>query len=207
MTEKNRNWIIEVLAHKETERVPYHFGFTPPVIKKLEKYYGTTLIEDKINLPLRMSGPKTKNPFYADAMSPDKYSKDEFGVSWSVSDIDRGSPVIPALKEADLSGYKFPDPALNYRFEDLGAWCDINRENFRVLCIGDLWERATFMRGMENILMDLALNQKFVAELLENLANILLKTMEIMVKNFDFETVLISDDYGMQNSLLMSPDD
>ena len=207
MIAENKTWILNVLAHKATEKVPYHFGFTPPVIKKLEKHYGTTLIEDRMNLPIRMSGPKTKKPFYTDMVIHDKCLVDEFGVSWSVSNVDRGSPVVPALKEANLSGYTFPDPTLNYRFEDLGNWCDANREHFRVLCIGDLWERATFMRGMENILVDLALNQKFVFELLENLTMILLKTMDLLVSKFDFETVLISDDYGMQNSLLMSPAD
>ncbi|MBC8388061.1 MAG: hypothetical protein H8E13_08445 [Actinobacteria bacterium] len=204
---KDKIWIREALSHQETEQVPYHFDFTPPARVKLEKFYNNTLIEDKIRLPIRWGGTNTIKPLYADPKTYGKYLKDEFGVTWLLSDNDRGTPVYPSITEPDLSGYSFPDPTLNYRFENLEDWCDINKDHFRLIWAGDLWERATFIRGMENILLDLIQNKKFALELLRELSDFILKTMGIIIERFDFEAFSLSDDYGAQNSMLMSPRD
>lgn len=204
---KDKIWIREALSHQETEQVPYHFDFTPPARAKLEKFYNSTLIEDKLRLPIRWGGTNTIKPLYADPKTYGDYAKDEFGVTWSVSNDDRGAPVSPGLKEPDLSGYDFPDPTLDYRFKDLENWCNVNKDYFRLVWVGELWERATFVRGMENILLDLIQNKKFVLELFRELSNFVLKTMEIIIERFDFEAFSLSDDYGTQNSMLMSPGD
>ena len=39
-----------------------------------------------------------------------------------------------------------------------GQGCTSCEDYFRVLWVGDLWEQATFVRGMEQILMELVLN-------------------------------------------------
>ena len=153
-----------------------------------------------------MGGTNTVKPIYADPKTYGRYAKDEFGVTWSVSKDDRGAPVSPGLTEPNLSGYDFPDPILECRFKDLGDWCDANKDHFRLIWAGEIWERATFIRGMENILFDLVQNKKFVLNLLRKLTDYVLKTMEIIIERFDFEAFGISDDYGTQNSLLMSPE-
>ena len=63
------------------------------------------------------------------------------------------------------------------------------------------------MRGMENILLDLVLNPGFVDELLHCIAEYTLGTMEILFEKFEFDCIALSDDYGTQKSLLMSPAD
>ena len=77
----------------------------------------------------------------------------------------------------------------------------------RVLWVGDLWERATFMRGMEDLLMDVVLNRDFVRGLLRGLADRILATMAILFDRFEFEGIAVSDDYGSQRSLMISPPD
>ncbi len=114
---------------------------------------------------------------------------DEFGVAWSTNEIDRGSPIGPCLPEPDLSGYRFPMPAAAYRFENLGEWTAANAGYYTFLWVGDLWERAAFMRGMEAILLDLALHPRFVEELLRGLADYILRTMEILFARFAFDGV------------------
>ena len=80
-----------------------------------------------------------------------------------------------------------------------------NAENFTIIWVGDLWERATFMRGMEKLLLDLALHPRFVEELLRGLADYILRTMEILFARFEFDGIALSDDYGTQQGMLMSP--
>ena len=203
----DREWVRKALRHEEQERIPYNFSVTPPGQRKLETYYQTNDFEETLAFPIRMTGPKTVKPLYAD---PSRYGPrlaDEFGVVWTTSTEDRGVPVGPSLPEPDLSRYAFPDPTAAYRFEDLGAWCERNRDHFTIIWVGDLWERATFMRGMGNICMDVALHPAFVEELLEGLAQYILATMRILFERFQFDGIAVSDDYGTQKSLVISPHD
>jgi uroporphyrinogen decarboxylase len=203
----DRAWILAVLEHRQPSRVPYNFSFTPPVRARLEAHYGTHDVETAIGLPIRIVGAKSIKPLYASLEDFGERAADVFGVVWSVSDRDRGSPIGPCLGAADLSGYRFPDPAAAYRFEELADWTVANADHFTFIAVGDLWERATFMRGMEAILLDLALNRRFVEELLRGLTDYILHTMDLLLSRLTFDGVFLSDDYGTQRNLLMSPGD
>ncbi|HRU05241.1 MAG TPA: uroporphyrinogen decarboxylase family protein [Candidatus Brocadiia bacterium] len=202
----HREWVSRAVAHEETA-VPWNFTFTPPARKKLEGHYGTRHVERTLDFPIRMGGPNTVKPLYA---APEVYGRvirDEFGVAWSVHAEDRGSPIGTCLPEPDLSRYVFPDPLAPWRYEHLAKWTEEHRERYRVLWVGDLWERATFMRGMEEILLDVALNRGFVEALLRGIADCVLQTTETLLTRFEFEAVALSDDYGTQQGLIISPRD
>ncbi len=202
----NCEWIRKTLAHGGGVPTPFNFDFSPVARAAAERHYDAGPIEEHLNFPIRMTGPATIKPLYAD---PDVYGdllKDEFGVTWTTNHIDRGVPVGPCLRQPSLCGYVFPDPAAPYRYAEIGGWCDRNNGHFRIIWVGDLWERATFMRGMEEILTDLLLEPRFVHELLRGLADYVMQTMAILFDRFEFEGVAISDDYGTQRSLVMSPE-
>ena len=202
----NKEWVRLTLEHRETSGVPYNLGFSPPARQKIEDHYGDGPIEEFFNFPIRMTGMKSIKPLYADPNVFGKTAKDEYGVKWSTSPIDRGSPTGPCLPEPDLSAYVFPDPKKEYRFELLGDWCEANRDNFTFIWVGDLWERATFMRGMENLLLDLVENPEFVHNLLEGIADYILAGMKIIFSRFEFDGIALSDDYGTQKGMLIAPD-
>jgi uroporphyrinogen decarboxylase len=202
----NQHWIGMALLHRETGAVPYNFMFSPPAQRKLERHYGTSDLEAALDLPLRMTAPKSVKPLFA---SPAKFGsslRDEFGVVWSTSDIDRGSPIGPCLKMPDLSGYRFPDPTLRYRFEGLRDWCLRNGGSYTIIWVGDLWERATFMRGMSDLCADLVADPAFVEALLRGLTDYILATMAVLFARFRFDGIALSDDYGTQKAMLMSPE-
>ena len=201
----DRQWIRDTLAHREPEAVPYNFMFSPPARACLESHYRTSDLEATLGMPIRINGTRSIKPLYATPAEFGARITDEFGVTWSTSDIDRGSPIGPSLAEPDLSSYRFPDPTAAYRFEHLADWTAANAGHYRFLVVGDLWERATFMRGMEAILLDLALHPRFVEQLLRGLADHILQTTEILFSRFSFDGVMLSDDYGTQRNMLMSP--
>ena len=203
----NKRWIQQTLAHADTDAVPYNFMFSPPARKKLQSHYGVSDLEEALDLPIRMSAPASIKPLYADPAQYGESIKDEFGVVWSTSEIDRGSPIGSPLTAPDLSKYTFPDASSAYRFEGLESWCEDNGEHYTFLWVGDLWERATFMRGMENLLLELALNRNFVRTLLRGIADHILRTMTILFERFPFDGVALSDDYGTQHGPLISPKD
>jgi len=204
----NREWIKQIIEHKDTGKTPYNFMFSPPARRLVESHYKIKSIERELDFPVRMTSPRSIKPLYA---PPEKYGEqiqDEFGVIWSTSAIDRGSPIKPCLAEPDLSGYRFPFPDQPCRFDEIGEWCKRQGDSFRIIWIGDLWERATFRRGMENLLMDIKLNPEFVKELLCGISNFILGTMKILFQQvLRFDGVALSDDYGNQKQLVMNPAD
>jgi uroporphyrinogen decarboxylase len=197
-------WIKRVLQHRDGEPVPYNFSFSPAAQRTAEQYYGQNL-EEALRLPLRMTGLDSVKPFYADPKDYGDTVEDEFGVVWSTSPIDRGAPIHPCLERPTLAGYVFPNPYDESRFANLKNWCPKQRGHYRIIWVGDLWERATFMRGMENLLIDVGVNCGFVQELLERLTEYILQTIEVLLARFEFEAMAVSDDYGAQNAMLISP--
>ena len=202
----DRQWVRAVLSHEDGP-VPYNVPLSPVAQRRLQAHYGTEDLPEALGVPIRMRGCTSIKPLYASPAEFGPTAKDEFGVVWSTSQIDRGSPVGPCLPDPDLRGYRFPDPAAPHRFEGLADWCEAQGERFTILWIGDLWERATFMRGMEHLLLDVALNRAFVEELLRAIADGILQTERILFGGCRFDGVALSDDYGTQHGMLISPDD
>jgi uroporphyrinogen decarboxylase len=203
----NREWIFDVLSHKSGTKVPFNFMFSPVINLAVKEYYGCDGdIKEVLDFPIRDNGTVSIKPLFA---NPDIYGdtiKDEFGVVWSTNKIDRGVPIIHCLNEPTLTDYHFPNPSDAYRFEGLGEWCKKNAGNFTILWVGDLWERAVFMRGMQELLLDTYINPVFVHDLLRKIADYILETMKILFERFEFDAVAVSDDYGLQKSMMMSPD-
>jgi len=201
----NKDWINRVLRHADDVPVPYNLPLSPPAREKLEQFYGTDDVEQFLDLPIRMAGPKSVKPLYASPAEYGSRATDEFGVVWSTSEIDRGAPVGPCITVPELAGYTFPDPAAPYRFEHLDEWCRQNARHFTILAVGDLWERATFMCGMERLLVYVATERDFVEALLDGITDYILQTMHILFERFVFDGIFLSDDYGTQKSMLINP--
>jgi len=203
---RNKDWVSCVLRHEAGLPVPYNLSLSPPARRRLAEHYGPGEIEDILGLPLRMRGTSSIKPLYASPQEFGPTARDEWGVVWTTSEIDRGSPIAPPITSPDLRGFTFPDPAAPHRFEGIAAWCGRHRDNYAILWIGDLWERATFLCGMENLLLWLALEPAFVHALLEGIADYVLRTLEILIGRFAFDGVALSDDYGTQRGMLISPE-
>jgi uroporphyrinogen decarboxylase len=202
----NKEWVQKAMARTGTCPVPFNFAFSPVAQRMAEVHYGGAPIEDVLDFPIRMTGLNTVKPLYAE---PERFGatvRDEFGVVWTTNEIDRGSPIGPCLAGPNLSGYVFPDPAAPYRYDGLAEWCERNGAHYTIVWVGDLWERATFMRGMEGLLEDVVLAPGFVEALLRGLTDYILRTMEILFERCRFDGIAVSDDYGTQKSLLVSPD-
>ena len=201
----DRDWIQRTLEHTDGDVIPYNFMFSPPAERIAIRHYGQDL-DQSLSLPIRMTGPNSIKPLYA---NPDEYGEtitDEFEVVWSTNRIDRGSPVGPCLPEPDLSNYTFPNPKRAYRFADLADWCTRQEGHYRIVWVGDLWERATFMRGMEHILVDVVTDAAFVEALLEQITEYVLETMRQVITKGTIECIAVSDDYGAQHGMIMSPE-
>lgn len=201
----NKTWLRRVLRHESGLPVPWNLMLSPPARRRLEEHFGTTDVEAFLGLPLRMMGTRSVKPLYAPPQEFGSHVTDEFGVVWTTSEIDRGCPVGPPITEPNLAGYSFPDPSAAYRFEHLGEWCERNADHYTIVWVGDLWERATFLCGMERLLLFLVAEPGFVRSLLRGIADGVLRTMDVLLAGFAFDGIALSDDYGTQGAMLMSP--
>ncbi len=200
-----RELVYAALRHEETARLPYNFMFSPPAEAALCNHLGTDDLQAALDINLYLFGCWGK-PLYA---PPERYGEsitDEFGVVWSTSDIDRGYPVRHPLTEPNLSGYQFPDPWAPQRWARVPEFAYRHPHQFHLAVIGDLWERAHLMRGLAELLLDLYTAPAFVRDLLDHICEYNLATLEGMAR-FQPDGVFISDDYGFQNALMMSPGD
>ena len=201
----HKQWIRRVLDHDGGVPVPFNVMLSPPARRALEEHFGTDDVEAFLDLPIRMAGPQSVKPLYAPPAEFGDTVRDEYGVEWTTCEIDRGSPVGPPIAEPTLEGYAFPDPAAAYRFEHLADWCQAHADRYTILWVGDLWERATFLCGMERLLLWVALEPAFVDALLEGIAGYVLGTLDILLERFAFDGIAVSDDYGTQKAMLLSP--
>jgi uroporphyrinogen decarboxylase len=201
MTKKET--VIEAIQLKETPSVPYHMDFAPPARDMLKQYYNTQDIDRAVgNYILWLSWHPSLD--FQGRRLGDRLVQDEFGVIWNDLPENRGYVEHHPLSKPDLSGYEFPDPYAPGRFYGFKERMEAHSDLFLLAWAGDLFERAHFLRGLDNLLMDLHLNPQFVHDLLDSILEFLLGNVSQLVE-LGVDGIFLSDDYGHQHSLLMSP--
>jgi hypothetical protein len=145
---------------------------------------------------------------------------DIFGTTWE--NIEEGQEANPILKDPplrnwdDLDTYEIPDPLEIELFGDSIDWGErkTHVDNIKAkgdLAAGGLWHGAMFMRlyyvrGYENFMIDVAVKEPRLQELIDRVLafnlRLVQKWIDIGVDYFDFR-----DDMGTQKSLLINPKD
>jgi len=193
-------------SHREPPLVPLNLMFAPPALAALQQYLGTEDVDGALGVDIALFGPGGGKPLYAPPAEYGPTITDEWGVVWTTSDIDRGSPIGPSVPEPDLALVPRPNPDDPKRFEGMVEALGAEKDRYRVISVGDMWERAGFMRGLGELLFDVALRPDFVAGLLDILCDHMVATAR-NVAHMPGEAFFLSDDYGMQDALMISPED
>lgn len=228
-----RKRVLKAIQHQATDFVPYNFHAVPSVWGKVLRHYGLTdnhqamaFIGNHIvkvgsdfnynpwadqvgRVELTLSG----GPVHTDLDQGGELHRDEFGCVWDR----RGSlphPVAYPLAEVGeneltraLNRYEFPDPYREGRFDQAGELAD--RYRGQVFLFGKLgmalFERAWSIRGMTQLLMDMAQQPKFVEDLLDRILYewnlpIIEQQLALEVDGFYF-----ADDWGTKTGLMFGP--
>ncbi|NOZ21492.1 MAG: hypothetical protein GXP25_10440 [Planctomycetes bacterium] len=198
MTKKET--VKAAIAHREAEHVPYHLDYAPPTLRRLQGHYGVEDVEQIVGSYLVWLVPPKEWEDVGEGLE-----RDEFGVVWNTNDLNRGYVADHPMKEPTLKGNHLPEYDRPARYAFLAGAIERYRNIFTVVVVGDLLERAGFMRGLDNILMDLYVNPGFVEDLLDALTDIILKNIEEICK-YDVDGLFLSDDYGLQQGPMMKPE-
>lgn len=132
---------------------------------------------------------------------------DEWGCVWEVGE----DGVVGEVKQAPLAEWRLLD-TLQAPWEvlDEAYWEDVDRvcaatDRFVLMpwhC--DPFERMQFLRGTQNLFMDLAWGAPEVYRLRDLVFEFMSREIELWCKT-DIDGIRFSDDWGAQRSLLMSP--
>ncbi|MFH1927901.1 MAG: uroporphyrinogen decarboxylase family protein [Chloroflexota bacterium] len=214
MTRRER--VRKAIRHEQPDRVPWTFPLAGPALAKLADHYDDLRLADHqffeewAGNHFRSVGPRGKGQFHGleEEIEPGLW-RDGWGVIWDTRGLygegEWGRPVNCVLPEPTLAHYTFPDPPGSEDYGHYPQFIEDNRDYFIVGMEGHLFEAAWALRGMEDFLMDMALNPGFVDDLLDRVTEYYMAAIEQSVK-YDIDAFAFGDDWGSQSmGLIMGP--
>jgi len=130
----------------------------------------------------------------------------EWGYAWQRLDDTMGQPHVRPLEDwAKIETYSAPDPLAPGRLDHLPQQIAAAGDRFLRFSVGiSGFNQATFLRGYENLLMDLAEapeRAERVLDIIFGFENALIR----QVVGMDFDALAFADDWGTQRGLMIAP--
>ena len=206
--------VKRALAFEATDVVPYNFDFTRDARRMLRAHFGTDDVDEAVgNFCLQINVGSNAGAEINRVAAPlmeslgnDRY-RDEFGVVWNKSGGDDiGVPENRVLAEPDAGLPAMPDPLDKRRwngFDDIAA--TVGDRYLLAAFSSPLFQRAWFLHGMAETLMDFAAEPDFMAALYDRLTDFSIAIVREAGRR-GADGMIFYDDYAQQSGLLFSPD-
>ena len=213
------------LAHKEGDRIPIDYWASSEINSRLLEHFGFSTQEELLqhfDVDFRyISGPEYIGPPLWTS-EDGSIKEDLWGVErvkmevrcgqtyWEVQDF----PLARAESVEEIRDYpRWPSPDW-FDYKCVGDQVTEVRATGKVVVfMGDRLNRcaqlkpAMYLRGIEQILVDLALNQEIAEEIFSRITGFYLeytrRTFEAAGPGIDI--FMMGDDFGMQNGMIVSP--
>lgn len=138
-------------------------------------------------------------------------SMDEWGVIWK--NVQRGlvgevkEPIVPPEDEewTDVSRIHFPEELLTLDIEKVNAFCASTDQFVLSSDLVRPFERMQFMRGTENLLVDLALGSKGMLAILDKVHDFNCRLLKVWCQT-NVDGLFAMDDWGTQKALIINPE-
>lgn len=197
----NREQVISSIEHRQPDRIPYNIGFTQPAYAKYAAYCGDERFADRLNNCLTVL---STEPLDAWQEVRPQVWRDEWGVEWDRHvDPDIGVVCNRVVTPANVHVFPVPDPADPSRYAAFSDVIRRSQDQFIVANIGfSLYERAWTLAGMEEVMMAMVVDKRFVHLLLDRILEVNLGVIE-RACSFDIDAMLFGDDWGQQTGLQM----
>ncbi len=222
---KPRDRVLTALNRETPDRVPFQATFTPEFAERLRKKY--KIHKDKPHDPHSgiWNGYELEKTTKQDALQCSigwctnyyfdvKDYTDNWGVKWRVDSYETpfGTGHYTNIKEGPLHDYKNiesyqpPDPNLPGLYTNLQRL--IKEEKSEYYIIGRLhttvYETAWALRGMDNLLCDMALEPDKANRILDIPYKYHLEVAKKMAK-YGVDMIWLADDMGAQNTMIIDP--
>lgn len=219
----SRERVMTALEHRATDRIPFVPGvLSTDVRRRLSECLGySNAAELESNLQF-LSDIRRVNPLYIGPgdrhciLSPGK-SIDIWGVERTSVSYGLGSyeeitryPLADVTDIADLDRFSWPEAAWfdAVNFRDQCQTIGSNRRYAIRLGNGNIFESSWYMRGLEQMLVDLLIDPELAWEIMRRVTDYFIAFFRRMLSAADgmVDIVFTADDIGQQQGLLMSLD-
>ena len=132
----------------------------------------------------------------------------EWGYRWkTMNDGTMGQPSGPVIPEwYDLEEYRFPEPRINERLKGLKPFQKSSRNHYLLAGMGITgFTTYTFLRGFENAMVDFLQEPEKSEWLLDRIFSFECDLITLAAEK-GFDGVHFQDDWGTQDSLIISPE-
>jgi len=216
----SRERVLSAVNHREPDRVPITFDAEPVVYDLLYEHFGINsraVLWDALHVDTWLEGPLINDPRerqldnglfqnrWGYRIKPQPYTVgDKTGFYEEIVYY----PLAEIKTVAELDSYDWPQADL-LDFHHLN---ELRREQPERAIIAHIthggYFNATFLRGMEQFLVDLALNTKLAEALVERTSSYLLSSLDRLLEQASegFDIFYVADDYCMDSGPLFSPE-
>ena len=201
MSLTSRERVIRTLRFEGVDRPARDIWLLPAAFFGREKELQAILDQYPSDFgPSGYKDPADESPLY----TPGEWT-DYWGSGWvNIQAGMIGEMKHPAIDDwSRLAHWKPPYHLLGVGFEDVNRICAAS-DKFILLGLPRPFERLQFVRGSENVYMDLAWGTKEVFTLLDMIHDYYMRHLEYVVKT-DVDAVSFMDDWGSARALLISP--
>ncbi len=141
----------------------------------------------------------------------EEYEIGEYTDEWGCVFENRQNGIVGEVKTPlvqtwnDINAVRPPLELLTLKTDEINAFCRENNDNFILsTCCARPFERIQFLRGSENIYTDFYEHRAEFQSLLKIIHDFNLKRLQAWAAT-EVDALFIMDDWGAQNSLLISP--
>lgn len=217
--------VLSALGHKCADRVPLGFAATSEVRQKLRRHFGLETDEavfERLGIDIREVGPSYIGPPLQnyngkewEGEDDSKAFQDIWGVWRRPVSYSGGyyqeicwHPLAEAKTSSDLDRFGWPKVSW-WDMRSIPAKIDtINEKSEYAILIGNgnIFETAWYMRGLDNMLIDLKVQPEFAYELMHRITDYKIEYLGALLGagQSRIDLVFTADDIGTQTGLLMS---
>ena len=216
----SRERVLAAIQHEDTDRVPVDLWITRSSEQRLARHLGCATgeaLREALDIDMRTLFP----PYIGPPLEKTRSSEaDVWGVVRSQVTADRATymevshyPLAHATSIDDLDGFAWPS-ADWFDVQAFSAQIGRDRGRHAIVVCDERTNRTTvlhqaiYLLGMEKMMMDLVVNEEFMVELFRRITDFYLAVNERIFEACRgmVDLLLIGDDLGTQNGLLISPE-
>lgn len=210
-----RENIIRALRRKNPEWVPWGMDLSESLKDKLREETGSDNFYEYFQLPYRyidIKPTRSKNQYdmyYKNKLLKEGTEIDEWGVAHEPVGLAHFTEMIHPMADftilEEIENFPLPDLLADYRWEGVKEQVEETKKEglLAVYFAVQVFEPAWYLRGIENMLMDLYDESELAIVLLERICAIQ-EAFSRKLGECGYDMVVFGDDVGTQESLMMS---
>jgi len=215
-----RERVLTALRRGRPDRVPKHFDLSPPLEDEFRRRTGSDDVAEYFRLEPRHVGisgtcqPRDFEKYLGEVEGVDHH--DEWGVGAIVAGFHHFERMVHPLRNVksprEVAAYPWPDVLAPYRWRGVGDGVERwhNRGHPVVAgppgsCEGSLFETCWYLRGQEQLLIDLYENPDLATAIFDTVNNTMIEEARRLAQA-GVDILRLGDDVGSQRAMLMSPE-